>query len=170
MARSTSQTFDHRRYLEPSWLTQHVVNRGIGRLARLGLSPKGLRELRVVGRKSGRWRTVPVNLLEVDGQRFLVAPRGTTEWVRNIRVAGGGELRVGRKVESFTVRELTDDEKPAILREYLRRWRSEVKAFFGEDIDEDAPESKLVEIAPGFPVFEVCCQPGPVSGRGWQQT
>jgi deazaflavin-dependent oxidoreductase (nitroreductase family) len=152
---STTQTFDHTRYLEPSWFTQHVVNRAIRRLARLGMSPKGLRELRVVGRKSGEWRTVAVNLLEEDGHQFLVAPRGTTEWVRNIRVAGGGELRVGRHVEAFTVRELDDDEKPAVLREYLRRWRSEVKAFFGEDIDEDAPDAKLAEIAPGFPVFEV---------------
>src|SRR6478736_5887378 len=133
---STTQTFDDRRYLKPSWFTQHVLNRGIRGLARLGLSPKGLRELRVVGRKSGEWRTVAVNLLEEDGRQFLVAPRGTTEWVRNIRVAGGGELRVGRKVQAFGIRELADEEKPEVLREYLRRWRSEVKAFFGEDIDE----------------------------------
>jgi len=142
------------RYLKPSWLTQHVVNRAVRRLARLGLSPKGLRELRVVGRKTGEWRTVAVNLLELDGARYLVAPRGTTEWVRNIRVAGGGELRVGRRTEAFAIRELNDDEKPAALREYLVRWKAEVKVFF-DGIDEHATDEQLAEIAPGFPVFEV---------------
>lgn len=142
------------RYLKPSWFTQHVLNRVIRRLARMGLSPKGLRELRVLGRKTGEWRPVAVNLLEVDGARYLVAPRGTTEWVRNLRVAGGGELRVGRRTEAFTIRELQDDEKPAVLREYLVRWKAEVKVFF-EGIDEHATDDQLAEIAPGFPVFEV---------------
>ena len=142
------------RYLKPSWFTQHVVNRAIRRLARLGLSPKGLRELRVRGRKTGEWRTVAVNLLELDGTSYLVAPRGTTEWVRNIRVAGGGELRVGRRTEEFAIRELADDEKAPILREYLVRWKAEVKVFF-QGIDERATDEQLAEIAPGFPVFEV---------------
>lgn len=142
------------RYLKPSWFTQHVLNRLIRRLARLGLSPKGLRELRVRGRKTGEWRTVAVNLLELDDARYLVAPRGTTEWVRNIRVAGGGELRVGRRTERFAIRELTDDEKAPVLREYLVRWKAEVKVFF-EGIDEHATDDQLADIAPGFPVFEV---------------
>jgi deazaflavin-dependent oxidoreductase (nitroreductase family) len=142
------------RYLKPSWFTQHVLNRVIRRLARMGLSPKGLRELRVRGRKTGEWRTVAVNLLELDGTRYLVAPRGTTEWVRNIRVAGGGELRVGRRTEAFTIRELPDEEKPAVLREYLLRWKAEVKVFF-DGIDEHATDDQLADIAPGFPVFEV---------------
>jgi len=142
------------RYLKPTWFTQHVVNRAIRRLARLGLSPKGLRELRVIGRTTGEWRTVAVNLLELDGARYLVAPRGTTEWVRNIRVAGGGELRVGRRTEEFAIRELTDDEKAPVLREYLVRWKAEVKVFF-DGIDEHATDEQLAEIAPGFPVFEV---------------
>ena len=142
------------RYLKPSWFTQHVVNRAIRRLARLGLSPKGLRELRVRGRRTREWRTVAVNLLELDGARYLVAPRGTTEWVRNIRAARAGELRVGRRTEGFAIRELTDDEKAPVLREYLVRWKAEVKVFF-EGIDEHATDEQLAEIAPGFPVFEV---------------
>jgi deazaflavin-dependent oxidoreductase (nitroreductase family) len=142
------------RYLRPTWFTQHVLNRTIRRLARLGLSPKGLRELQVRGRTSGEWRTTAVNLLEVDGQRYLVAPRGHTQWVRNIRVAGDGRLRVGRRVEAIAVRELPDDEKLPVLREYLVRWRSEVKVFF-EGLDVDATDAELAAIAPGFPVFEV---------------
>jgi deazaflavin-dependent oxidoreductase (nitroreductase family) len=146
------------RYLKPGWLTRHVVNRAVRRLARLGLSPKGLRELRVRGRRTGEWRTTAVNLLELDGARYLVAPRGTTEWVRNIRVAGAGELRVGRRTEAFVIHELPDDEKAPVLREYLVRWKAEVKVFF-EGIDEHATDEQLAEIAPGFPVFEVVAAP-----------
>ena len=142
------------RYLEPGWFTRQVANRAVRRLARLGLSPRGLRELRVRGRRSGEWRTTPVNLLDFDGRRYLVAPRGTTEWVRNLRVAGHGELRVGRRVEAFAARELADADKPAVLREYLRRWRAEVKVFF-DGIDEHASDAQVAEMAPGFPVFEV---------------
>jgi deazaflavin-dependent oxidoreductase (nitroreductase family) len=146
------------RYLKPGWLTRHVMNRAVRRLARLGLSPKGLRELRVRGRRTGEWRTTAVNLLELDGARYLVAPRGATEWVRNIRVAGAGELRVGRRTEAFVIRELPDDEKAPVLREYLVRWKAEVKVFF-EGIDEHATDEQLAEIAPGFPVFEVVAAP-----------
>ena len=142
------------RYLRPSWFTKHVVNRIVRRMARLGLSPLGLRQLTVRGRTSGEWQTVPVNLLELDGRRYLVAPRGQTQWVRNIRVAGAGELRVGRRVEPIEVEELADVDKPTILREYLRRWKAEVKVFF-EGIDEDATDEQLLAVAPGFPVFAV---------------
>src|SRR3954470_21847019 len=90
------------RYIRPGWFTTHVFNRLVRRLTRMGISVAGSRELRVVGRRSGAVRTTAVNLLEVDGQRYLVAPRGTTEWVKNLRSAGHGELRVGRRVEPFT--------------------------------------------------------------------
>jgi deazaflavin-dependent oxidoreductase (nitroreductase family) len=130
------------------------MNRFIRRLARLGLSPMGLRQLAVRGRKTGQWQMVPVNLLELDEQRFLVAPRGETQWVRNIRVAGTGELRVGRRVEAIAVDELADADKPVVLREYLRRWKSEVKVFF-DGIDESSTDEQLLAIAPGFPVFAV---------------
>ena len=140
------------RYLRPSWFTQHVVNRLLGRLARMGVGLKGMRQLAVPRRTSGGWQTLPVNLLELDGRRYLVAPRGETQWVRNIRVSGGGELRLGRRVEAIRVTELPDAAKPPVLREYLRRWRSEVKVFF-EDLDASAPDERLLAIAPGFPVF-----------------
>ncbi|MDQ2650153.1 MAG: nitroreductase family deazaflavin-dependent oxidoreductase [Actinomycetota bacterium] len=142
------------RYLRPGWFTKHVANRAARRLARMGVAPKGLRQLAVRGRTSGEWRSVPVNLLELDGARYLVAPRGHTEWVRNIRVAGGGELRLGRKVEPIRVRELADEDKPAILRAYLVAWKAEVKMFFS-GIDEHSTDEQLLEVAPGFPVFEV---------------
>src|ERR1700759_2943076 len=118
------------RYLQPGWFTRNVFNRAVRRLTIMGVSVMGSRELRVRGRKSGQWRTTPVNLLTIDGQRYLVAPRGITEWVRNIRVSGTGELRVGRRTEAFRAEEVGDDVKAPIIREYLRRWKWEVGAFF----------------------------------------
>ena len=142
------------RYLAPGWFTRTVFNGAVRGLTRLGLSVAGSRELRVRGRASGQWRSVPVNLLVVDGTRYLVAPRGVTQWVRNLRAAGGGELRVGRRTAAFRAEELDDVAKPPVLREYLRRWSWEVGQFF-EGIDKNATDADLARIAPGFPVFRV---------------
>jgi deazaflavin-dependent oxidoreductase (nitroreductase family) len=143
------------RYLEPGWFTRKVANPLMNGLTRMGVSVKGSRQLRVRGRSSGEWRSNPVNLLTLDSGRYLVAPRGTTNWVRNLRVAGAGELRIGRRTEEFTASEMTDDDvKIAILREYLGRWRSEVKVFF-EGIGPDATDDELRAIAPGYPVFVI---------------
>jgi hypothetical protein len=84
------------RYLAPGWFTTNVFNRAVRWLTRRGVSVAGSAELRVVGRSSGTVRTTVVNVLDVDGRRYLVAPRGTTQWVRNVRAAGRCELRVGR--------------------------------------------------------------------------
>lgn len=132
----------------------------VRRLARMGLSVWGSRELRVRGRCSGAWRSTPVNLLVVDGERFLVAPRGTTQWVRNLRVAGSGELRVGRSTEAFVATELPDADKPPVLRPYLRRWKAEVGAFF-EGVDASATDEQLAAIGPNHPVFRLLAQPAP---------
>ncbi|MCW2718575.1 nitroreductase/quinone reductase family protein [Pseudonocardia sp.] len=141
------------RYARPGRLTE-IFNDVVAGLTRLGISVWGSRVLAVRGRTSGEWRTTPVNLLTVDGVRYLVAPRGLTQWVRNMRTAGGGELRVGRRVEEFTAVELADDEKPAILRPYLRRWKFEVGVFF-DGVDASASDETLREIAPGYPVFRL---------------
>jgi deazaflavin-dependent oxidoreductase (nitroreductase family) len=145
------------RYQKPGWFTRNIFNRGIRGLTRIGISVQGSRELRVQGRKSGEWRTTPVNLLTVDGQRYLVAPRGVTQWVRNLRAAGTGQLRVGRRVETFRAEEISDDVKPPILKEYVRRWKWEVGAFF-EGIDANSSAEQLAGIAGGFPVFRILPQ------------
>jgi hypothetical protein len=142
------------RYVRPGWFTRHLANPAARQLARWGKAPKGLRELRVPRRTSGGWQTTPVNLLVLDGRRYLVAPRGATQWVRNIRAGGTAELRLGRQVEPIAVTELDDPDKPEILRAYLREWKAEVKVFF-DGIDEDSSDRELAAIAPGFPVFEV---------------
>lgn len=142
------------RYVEPGWFTRNIFNRSVRRLTRIGISVAGSRELRVRGRKSGEWRSTPVNLLSAKGDRYLVSPRGTTQWVRNIRSSGEGELRVGRRVEAFRVAELPDEAKVPVLREYLRKWGWEVGTFF-EGVDKTATDDDLARIAPGFPVFRV---------------
>lgn len=141
------------RYIAPSRSTA-LFNSAVAGLTRLGVSVWGSRVLAVRGRTSGEWRTTPVNLLTVAGERYLVAPRGVTQWVRNIRVAGGGELHVGRRTEAVTVTELDDAAKPVILREYLRRWKFEVGVFF-DGVDASADDATLLAIAPGYPVFRV---------------
>ena len=147
-------------YAAPGWLSRNLMNRLVRRLTRVGVSVWGASELRVQGRSSGEWRTVPVNPLEIGQERYLVAPRGETQWVRNLRVAGGGELRVGRSIETFTASEVADAGKDPILRAYLKRWAFEVGAFF-DGVDGDASAAELVRIAPRHPVFRLT--PGSLS-------
>jgi deazaflavin-dependent oxidoreductase (nitroreductase family) len=146
-------TVTETRYIKPKHAT-NVFNDTVGRLTKMGISVYGSRVLAVRGRKSGEWRTNPVNPLRIDGTRYLVAPRGNTQWVRNLRAVGTGELRIGRKVEPFKATEVSDEEKPAILRAYLKRWKFEVGVFF-DGVNAKAPESKLREIAPGYPIFRI---------------
>ncbi len=143
-----------RQYQEPGWFTRNVFNRAVAVLTRSGISVLGSRELRVRGRKSGEWRSTPVNLLALEGEHYLVAPRGETQWVRNLRVAGEGELRLGRRTQVFDATELADADKVAVLRAYLKRWKAEVGVFF-QGVGADASESELLRIAPGHPVFRL---------------
>ena len=142
------------KYQKPDWLTSHVFNPLVMLLTNRGLSVRGSRILVVRGRKSGHIRTTPVNPLEVGGTRYLVAPRGETEWVLNLRAARGGELRLGRHREPIGVAELPDEAKPLILREYLRRWKMETGKFF-DGVTAESPESELRRIARRHPVFRV---------------
>ena len=143
---------DH--YRAPGWFTRNVFNQFVAFLTRQGISVLGSRVLAVKGRTSGQWRTTPVNLLTHDGRRYLVAPRGETQWVRNLRAVGTGELRLGRRAERFRGRELTDDEKVPVLRAYLKRWKAEVGIFF-EGIGPDSSDDQIRAIAPKHPAFEV---------------
>ncbi len=141
-------------YQQPGWLTRNVFNRAVAALTRVGISVAGSRVLEVRGRKSGEWRRTPVNLLTVDGDRYLVSPRGHTQWVRNIRVSGEGRLVVGRRSEPITVTELSDDEKTPLLRAYLKRWSWEIGVFFG-GVSADSSDEELRRIAPDHPVFRI---------------
>src|SRR5262249_45356128 len=105
------------------------------------------------GRKSGRTYSTPVNLLEHKGRRYLVAPRGYTQWVKNVQASGEALLVKGAKRERVELRIIGDDDKPEILKAYLDRYKLTVQRYFpiraGSGIEEFQP---LVE---RYPVFEV---------------
>ena len=144
---------DH--YRRPGWFTRYVFNPAVAGLTRLGISVLGSRVLEVTGRKSGQPRRTPVNLLTFEGNQYLVAPRGVTEWVRNVR-AGDGKvtLLLGRKRDVRTTTELEDAEKAPILRAYLKRWKAEVGVFF-DGVGPDSSDEQLAAIAPQHPVFRL---------------
>lgn len=141
-------------YRTPGWFTRNVFNRAVVFLTRHGVSVLGSRVLAVKGRTSGVWRTTPVNLLDHGGHLYLVSARGEGQWVRNLRVAGSGELRVGQRAEAFRGRELSDEEKVPVLRAYLKRWRFEVGAFF-DGVGPDSSNAEILAIAAKHPAFEV---------------
>jgi deazaflavin-dependent oxidoreductase (nitroreductase family) len=104
-------------YQQPGWFTNHVFNPAVAVLTRMGLSIWGSRVLEVKGRKSGDWRSTPVNLLHHEGADYLVAPRGQTQWVKNLRASEEGRLRLGSRTQPFSAVELSDDQKPALSEE-----------------------------------------------------
>jgi deazaflavin-dependent oxidoreductase (nitroreductase family) len=142
-------------YKRPGWFTRYIFNPAVAGLTRLGVSVLGSRVLEVTGRRSGQPRRTPVNLLTLDGTQYLVAPRGVTEWVRNVR-AGGGKLALlrGRHRDERVATELEDSEKVPVLRAYLKRWKAEVGVFF-EGVGPDSTDEQLAAIAPRHPVFRL---------------
>jgi deazaflavin-dependent oxidoreductase (nitroreductase family) len=141
-------------FQRPGWFTAHVFNPSVAALTRLGISVAGSRVLEVRGRKTGEPRRTPVNPLTLDDTRYLVAARGHTQWVRNLRARGEGRLFVGRRAEPFTAVEIPDDDKPPILRKYLQRWKWEVGVFFG-GVGPDSTDDELRRIAPDHPIFRI---------------
>ncbi len=142
-----------RRYVLPGRFDA-VFNSVVAWLTERGVSLLGSRVLTVPGRSTGEPRSTPVNLLEHDGERYLVAPRGNTQWVRNVRAAGGAQLRVGRRVEEVTLTELPVDDRLPVIRVYLARWGWEVGRFV-EGLTKDSTDNEVRAVAPGMPVFRV---------------
>jgi deazaflavin-dependent oxidoreductase (nitroreductase family) len=157
---SQSPATAHFAQKRPGWFTAHVFNPLLNALMRSGISVLGSRVLEVRGRSSGRPRRTPVNLLTLDGARYLVAPRGETQWVRNLRAAGEGNLLLGRRRERFTAEEIVQDAaKVPILRAYLKRWKAEVGVFF-DGVGPDSPEPQLRDAAAKHPVFRIAAPTG----------
>jgi deazaflavin-dependent oxidoreductase (nitroreductase family) len=138
----------------PGWFTINVSNRIMLGLTKLGISVAGSRALEVTGRKSGEPRRTPVNLLELDDGRYLVAPRGQTQWVKNVRVNPAAKLLHGRKAERVTLSEITGPAQVPLLRAYLEKWKWEVGAFF-DGVGPEASDDELAKIAPDHPAFKV---------------
>jgi deazaflavin-dependent oxidoreductase (nitroreductase family) len=104
-------------YLRPPWGARVIGNRMARLFARSVLSTLSVR-----GRTSGRWRSVPVAVLDHDGERYLIAPRGNTEWSRNLRAAKSGRLRRKRRVEEFEVVKVPTDERAPLIAVYLEEF------------------------------------------------
>jgi deazaflavin-dependent oxidoreductase (nitroreductase family) len=144
---------DSPKYKKPGWFTNNVFNRAVAWASRLGISLAGSRRLTVRGRKSGEPRTVPVNPLDLNGHTYLVSPRCHTQWVRNLRAVGEGELHHGSRATHVRGDEVPDDEKLPILRAYLDKWAWEVGAVY--ELDKDPSDADIQRIAPDHPVFRV---------------
>jgi deazaflavin-dependent oxidoreductase (nitroreductase family) len=142
-------------YQQPGWFTKHLFNPIVAGITRAGISVAGSRVLEVRGRTSGEPRRTPVNPLTLGGSRYLVSPRGHTQWVKNVRVDPQARLHGRWRSEPITLVEVADDrEKVPILRGYLEKWKWEVGQFFG-GVGPDSSDEELTRIAPDHPVFRV---------------
>ncbi len=130
-----------------------LFNRLIGKLVALGIGPNYMRVLDVRGRKSGRVFSTPVNLLELDGVQYLVAPRGNTHWVQNARAAGQVRLRRGRSRFNYRVEEIPNPDRPDVLKEYLKRYAREVQRYFS--VENGADREAFLAVAAEHPVFRL---------------
>lgn len=130
-----------------------MINRFIGLLPRIGIGPRYMVLLQVRGRKSGRIYSTPVNLLDLHGHRYLVAPRGDTQWSRNAVASGEVTLVRGLRRETVKLQPLTDVNKPAILKAYLDQYASAVQQYF--PVAAGSPLSAFTSLAPNYPVFEI---------------
>ena len=139
------------RYVAPT-RAAHAFNALTKWLTARGISLMGSRVLAVRGRKSGNVHTTVVNLFTYEGHQYLLAPRGHTQWVRNVRVAGEAELRVGRRVERVRLVEVPATDRVPVLRVYLKRWGWEVGRFV-EGLSKRSTDAELATAAPGMPVF-----------------
>ena len=139
-------------FQKPSAIEQ-LFSRVFGLLVGLGLGLSHNYLLQVRGRKTGRMYSTPVNLLSVDGEKYLVAPRGEAHWVRNARVSGEVWLKKGFRREHYLVKELSAPERPALLKEYLERYRTTVQRYFTVPVGSD--EKAFEGISERHPVFRL---------------
>jgi deazaflavin-dependent oxidoreductase (nitroreductase family) len=138
---------------KPPTSIEATFNRFFGWLVGLGLAPAPFYLLEVRGRKSGRVYTTPVDVLSHGDRRFLVAPRGHTQWVRNAKSSGAVILRRGRNADRYLVLEVEGREKAAILKAYLDTLRRQVQRFF--PVPAGSPVEEFVPLADRYPVFEL---------------
>jgi F420H(2)-dependent quinone reductase len=132
---------------------ERAFNRAFGFLVGLGFGLKHNYLLEVRGRKSGKLYSTPIDLLEFGGKRYLVAPRGRTQWVRNAEVAGEIALKKGSYLQSFRLKPIADADKPPLLKAYLDNFKPTVQRYFPVSAGSDA--SAFVGIAANYPVFEL---------------
>jgi len=140
-------------FREPTAI-EKFINHAIRLLVGIGLGPSHIHVLEVHGRKSGKLYSTPVDLLEIQGKRYLVAPRGRTQWVRNAEVAGEISLKKGSTRQKFRLRPIPDAEKPPILKAYLDSFKREVQRYFPA-VRAGSPPEAFAEVAESYPAFEL---------------
>jgi deazaflavin-dependent oxidoreductase (nitroreductase family) len=139
---------------------ERIFNRIFGFLVGIGLGFSYNYLLQVRGRKSGRLYSTPINLLEIAGKRFLVAPRGQTQWVRNAEAAGEVTLKKGSTRSNFRLRPLQSPEKLEVLKAYLNTFKREVQRYF--PVPAGSPVEAFADLSTSYPAFELL----PVQGHG----
>ena len=139
-------------FLKPS-AAEQFLNRAFGFLVGLGIGPSYCYVLQVRGRKTGKLYSTPVNLMEIDGKRLLVAPRGRTQWLRNAEATGEVTLKRGSYRKRFHLREIAAPEKLPILKQYLDQFRSAVQRYFS--VPAGSPPEAFADVAERHPVFEL---------------
>jgi deazaflavin-dependent oxidoreductase (nitroreductase family) len=132
---------------------ERAFNRVFGFLVGLGLGFSHSYLLQVRGRKSGKLFSTPVDLLELAGKRFLVAPRGRTQWVRNAEAAGEVTLKKGKTQQRFRLRPIPDPDKPEILKAYLDNFKREVQTYF--PVPAGSPVQAFAGLVQNYPAFEL---------------
>ena len=143
-------TGEPRPYRKSWW--RRALNALVRPLARVGLTGPRTHLLTVPGRVSGKPWSTPVSIVRVGQERWLVAPYGDRNWVKNARAAGLVELRRGRRRERLRVEELGPESAAPVLREYYRLGRA-TRPFFGVSLD--SPDAAWVAEAPRHPVFRL---------------
>jgi|SRR5215475_6553818 len=139
-------------FRQPS-VIERIFNRAWGFLVGLGLGFSYNYLLQVRGRKTGKLYSTPIDLLEIDGRRFLVAPRGRTQWVRNAEASGEVILKKGSSRQTFGLGPLAEEEKLPVLKAYLDRFKAEVQRYF--PIQAGSPPDAFRQVARDYPVFEL---------------
>jgi deazaflavin-dependent oxidoreductase (nitroreductase family) len=139
-----------RPYRKSHW--RRGLNAVVRPLARLGLTGPRTHLLTVVGRRTGKAWSTPVSIVEVGGERWLVAPYGARNWVRNARAAGWVDLQRGRRRERLAVEELAFEDAVLVLRRYYELGRV-TRPFF--EVGLDSPEEDWLAEAPSHPVFRL---------------
>ena len=132
---------------------ERIFNRLFGILVGLGIGFPYNYLLQVRGRKTGKLYSSPIDLLELGGKRFLVAPRGRTQWVRNAEAAGEIVLKCGSKVQRFRLRAIPEPERLEILKAYLDRFKVQVQRYF--PIPAGSPAEAFAPIVSYYPAFEL---------------
>lgn len=141
-----------------------AANRVLGlAVGRLGLPVAGVWILRTRGRRTGRVHDVPVVPVVLDGERYLVAPRGATDWMRNLNAAGAGELRRGRTAVAVTPEPVEGGERVAVLAAYVRAHRRRIGGFF--EIRSEVTAEAVTRIADRHPVVRLR-EPDPAGRDG----